>query len=91
MGQASLGAALLHRLESLPLYGLDLPSLLADNTLPSPEQALVGRVRCGWSQPASQPAGPEPHSLTCCCLPACLSVRVAWLGLALQGGPAQRP
>lgn len=45
MGQASLGAALLHRLESLPLYGLDLPSLLADNTLPSPEQALVGRVR----------------------------------------------
>lgn len=45
MGQGALGAALLHRLESLPLYGLDLPTLLSDPSAPSPEHALVAKTR----------------------------------------------
>lgn len=45
-GQALLGAALLHKLESLPVFPLDLPSLLSDAAFASPEQCLVTRITC---------------------------------------------
>jgi len=44
LGQAILGAALLHKLEHLPVFALDLPSLLSDASFSSPEQCLVTRV-----------------------------------------------
>ena len=45
MGQTMLGASLLHKLEALPVFALDLPSLVADAAFASPEQCLVTRIR----------------------------------------------
>lgn len=44
VGHAELGKAVLHHLEALPAYTLDLPSLIGDHHAMSPEQALVSRV-----------------------------------------------
>jgi hypothetical protein len=40
-----VGAALLHDYEALPVFSLDLPSILADTAFVSPEQCLINRLR----------------------------------------------
>ena len=43
-GQPELGGALLHALEWLPVVAIDMPSLLAETSAASLEEALVRRV-----------------------------------------------
>ncbi|CAE7598780.1 ATAD2, partial [Symbiodinium microadriaticum] len=44
MAHADVAAALLQKLESFPVFNIDLSSLLADGAYFSPEQALVSRI-----------------------------------------------
>eukprot|EP00470_Lotharella_oceanica_P007415 CAMPEP_0170195358 /NCGR_PEP_ID=MMETSP0040_2-20121228/61323_1 /TAXON_ID=641309 /ORGANISM="Lotharella oceanica, Strain CCMP622" /LENGTH=524 /DNA_ID=CAMNT_0010444493 /DNA_START=158 /DNA_END=1732 /DNA_ORIENTATION=- len=44
MGQAYLGPAILHELESLPSYSIDLPTLLSDASSRSAEESLTRQV-----------------------------------------------
>ena len=44
LGQNYFGSALLHALEALPCHPLGLPTLLADDSARSPEEALVRRI-----------------------------------------------
>ena len=43
-GQHYLGSAVLHALEGFPCHSLGLPTLLADDSARSPEEALVRRI-----------------------------------------------
>jgi len=44
MGQAHLGPAILHELESLPSFSIDLPTLLSDSSSRSAEESLTRQV-----------------------------------------------
>lgn len=79
MGQDEVAAAMLHQLESIPSFSLDIPSLVSDLNAHSAEQALICRVQeacrvspavvylpniLHWWAAASEPLRTALYSLT---------------------------
>jgi hypothetical protein len=58
-----VGPALLHALERLPVYGLDLPALLTcgDSHTASLEEAIVRIIREAQKKGAALPGAPAPR------------------------------